>query len=217
MQEHEAYPTLLNLDKVSGFVVPQNYFNQSASELELLHTPILAGIAKQNAFQTPTAYFENNRSLLISISEETNELSNYPKLASIERKNPFITSDDYFQKTKNTIIGTNSNTGGAKIISLFGKPLRYAAAAVLTITIGLWIYNSFFKTEIVDDECTTLACLEKREIIKYKLENFDSEEILDANVDLHTLEMNLNKKQEEKSDSSRTTDSINEALLDYID
>ena len=68
---------------------------------------------------------------------------------------------------------------------------------------------------MIIDECTTLACLEKRDVIKYKLDNFDTEEILDAAVDLDKLEKNLYKK--ESTDSLKTTDSTDQALLDFID
>jgi hypothetical protein len=215
MQEHEAYPTLSSFTKESGFTVPLNYFNESASRLELVDAPILSNIQKQNAFEVPAGYFENNRSLLIAGIDEGKELRAYPTLASIEKKNAFVTSDNYFEASKKIILGKNE--GGARIISLFGRSVRYAAAAVLMITIGLWVYNSYFKTQEVETECTTLACFEKRELIKYKLENFDTEEILDGQVDLNTLEKNLNKVGTEKSDSTKTADSTDEALLDYID
>lgn len=214
MQEHEAYPTLLRLNKESGFIVPENYFNESASKLELLDAPSLLNITKQNVFEVPANYFEENKTRIASLVEEGNELSAYPKLSSIEKKNPFVTRENYFETSKETILGKNK--GGAKIISLFSKPVRYAAAAAIMITIGLWIYNSYFRAE-VEGDCTTLACFEKRDIIKYKLNNFDVEDINDASIDLNKLEMNLNKKESEKSDSLKTTDSTDEALLDYID
>lgn len=215
MQEHAAYPVLSSLNKENGFVVPENYFNKSASHLELLNTPTIQSIAKRNVFEVPSNYFENNKTRLISTTEESNELHAYPTLSAIEKVNPFITGENYFEKNKETILGKITSSGGAKIISLFGKPMRYAAAAVLMITIGLWIYNSYFKTvEITEENCTTLACLEKREIMKYKLENFDAEEILDAAVDLKKLEKNLNKIGQ---DSLKTADSTDEALLDLME
>lgn len=215
MQEHTAYPVLSSLNKESGFIVPANYFNESASHLELLNTPTLQNIRKKNVFDVPSDYFERNKKQLIVSIEDVNELQAYPTLSSINKVNPFVTSENYFEKNKGTILGKNTNQGGAKIISLFSKPMRFAAAAVLMITIGLWIYNSYFKTvEITEEDCTTLACLEKREIMKYKLENFDAEEILDAAVDLNKLEKNLNKIGQ---DSLKTADSTDEALLDLME
>ncbi len=214
MQEHGAYPMLSKLDKSSGFIVPENYFNGNASKLELLDTPTLNSYKKENAFTVPENYFEESKSRLISIVED-DDMSAYPTLSSIEKKNPFVTSENYFEKSKETILGDNKNEGGARIISLFTKPMRYAAAAVLMITIGLWIYNSYFKTEIGTEECTTLACLEKKEIMKFKYENIDTDELNDAAVDLSKLEKNLNN--EEKKDTTKTADSTDEALLDLIE
>ncbi len=214
-EEHEAYPLLSALNKEHGFVVPNNYFNASASKLELLNTPILANTSKKNLFDVPADYFAKNKLNIISSIEEVNELSAYPKLNTIEKVNPFITSENYFETSKQTTLNKNTNQGGAKIISMNRKPLWFAAAAVLTITIGLWIYDSFVKEQMIIDDCTTLACLEKREVIKYKLDNFDTEEIMDAAVDLDKLEKNLNKK--ESTDSLKTTDSTDQALLDFID
>lgn len=214
-QEHEAYPLLSALNKEHGFVVPHNYFNTSASKLELLNTPVLANTTKQNSFDVPADYFTQNKLSIVSAIEGLDELSAYPKLNTIEKVNPFITSEKYFEASKQTTLNKNTNEGGAKIISMNRKPLWFAAAAVLTITIGLWIYNSFVKEQMIIDDCTTLACLEKRDVIKYKLDNFDTEEILDAAVDLDKLEKNLNKK--ESTDSLKTTDSTDQALLDYID
>jgi len=214
-QEHEAYPLLLALNKEHGFIAPNNYFNASASKLELLSTPVLANVAKQNSFGVPADYFTQNKLRIVSAIEGEYELSAYPKLNTIEKVNPFITSENYFETSKQTTLSKYTNQGGAKIISINRKPLWFAAAAVLTITIGLWIYNSFVKEQMIIDECTTLACLEKRDVIKYKLDNFDTEEILDAAVDLDKLEKNLNKK--ESTDSLKTTDSTDQALLDFID
>jgi hypothetical protein len=214
MQEHEAFPVLKSLSRESGFTIPENYFDLSASKLELVDAPVLNSYPKQNVFEVPQNYFEENKTRIVSLIEERDELSAYPTLSSIERTNPFVTGENYFETSKNKILG-KKNEGGAKIISLFGKPLRYAAAAVLMISIGLWMYTSYFKTTEVLNECTTLACLEKREILKFKYENIDTDELIDAAVDLNKLEKNLNKT--EKNDTTKAADSTDEALLDLID
>jgi len=215
MQEHADYPFLSRLNKENGFIVPEDYFNENAARLELLDSPSLSSIQKLNLFEVPANYFGDSKAKLIAGIDEEKELQAYPALSSIEKKNPFVTSENYFETSKKNILGKNE--GGAKIISLFSISVRYAAAAVLMITIGLWIYNAYFKTQEVEGDCKTLACLKEREIIKYKLENLSTEEILDGQVDLNKLEKNLNKIGTEKSDSTKTADSTDEALLDYID
>lgn len=214
MQEHEAYPVLGKMDKASGFIVPENYFSENAGKLELLDTPTLISYRKENVFEVPQHYFEETKTRLISIVAD-DDMSTYPTLSSIEKKNPFVTSKNYFERSKEAILDNNKNEGSARIISLFTKPVRYAAAAVLMITIGVWIYNSYFRTEIGTEECTTLACLEKKEIMKFKYENIDTDELNDAAVDLSKLEKNLNK--EERNDTTKTADSTDEALLDLME
>lgn len=221
MQEHEAFPLLSKLDKASGFIVPENYFNENAFKLELLDAPTLNSFKKENAFEIPVGYFVESKTRLTTIVAD-DDLNAYPTLSSINKTNPFVTSENYFEKSKKTILnktlhvgGNTNNSGGAKIISLFTKPVRYAAAAMLMISIGLWIYNSYFRTEIATEECTTLACLEKKEIMKFKYENIDMDELNDAAVDLKKLEKNLNTI--EKKDTTKTADSTDEALLDLID
>lgn len=83
MQELEAYTLLLALNKEHGFIVPTNYFNMSASKLELLNTPVLANTTKQNSFNVPADYFTQNKLNIVLSVEGADELSAYPKLNSI--------------------------------------------------------------------------------------------------------------------------------------
>lgn len=214
-QEHEAYPILAGLKGKSGFVVPENYFSAKAAELELLDLPVLAAHQKQNGFEVPSNYFENSISSLQDKINEIDELNAYPLLNAQSKTHAFITKPAYFEENKKKLLTIATEKTGAKILFLGRKTVWYAAAAVLTITIGLWIYNSFFiEQELINGDCNTLACIEKRELLKFKLENFDSDELLDM-VNSDKLKLNLEKK--EKTDTLKTNDSIDAELLDMME
>lgn len=214
-QEHEAYPILSKLKGLSGFVVPVNYFSHKATELELLDLPLLAQHKNVNPFDVPANYFENTVDLLQAKIETNEELTEYPTLQALNKTIAFTTKPNYFEDNKKKLIELNTEKTGAKILFLNKKTVWYAAAAVLTITIGLWIYNSLYKEqEVINGDCNTLACIEKRELLKFKLENFDSDELLDM-VNSDKLKLNLEKK--EKTDTLKTNDSIDADLLDMIE
>jgi hypothetical protein len=213
--EQEAYPTLLGLKGKHGFVIPPDYFNNSELKLELIPFEHLNDITKQNSFKTPTAYFESVKLHINSKLEAKTELSEYVSLHSISKELPFTVDANYFENSKKVVLSKTFTTEGAKIILLNRKPIWLAAAALLTIVFSLWIYNAYFnQTEVIDGDCNTLACIEKRELLKYKLDNLDNEELYEL-VNSQKLEERLNKI--EKTDSLKTTDSIDASVLDYIE
>lgn len=215
LNEHEAYPVLSKLKGESGFIIPENYFHSNAIQLELIDLPVLNSITKQNLFETPAHYFEISKAITLSKEEHDTELSELHTLKQLRGQYPLTVSDTYFTESKKRILETNTKTTGAKIISLSRKPIWYAAAAILTITIGLWIYNSYFKvTEVIDGDCNTLACIEKRELLKYKLDNLDNEELYEM-VNTDKLLKNLTKK--EVTDSLKTNDSADADLMDLVE
>ncbi len=214
-QEHEVYPTLLKLKGENGFVVPADYFQLNENKLELLSYPTLHALQKQNAFETPKGYFEEQTNKLQQRFEVESELQLHANLHRVEKVLPYTVSDNYFNESKARLTKLETPQSGAKIISMNRKPLWFAAAAVLTIVFSLWIYNAYFnQTEIIDGDCNTLACIEKRELLKYKLENLENEELYEL-VNTKQLEERLNKK--EATDSLKTTDTIDSAILDYIE
>ncbi|MFO0355642.1 MAG: hypothetical protein ACK50A_01715 [Sphingobacteriaceae bacterium] len=213
--EHEQYPTLLKFKGSNGFVVPQDYFHSNQHKFELIDHPVLSSIKKQNAFETPNNYFEEQGKLLEQRFELESELELHTNLSAIEKVLPYTVTDEYFKESKTRLTQLEPSRGGAKIISLNRKPYWYAAAAVLTIAFSLWIYNAYFsQTEVIDGDCNTLACIEKRELLKYKLENLENDELYEL-VNSKQLEERLNKK--EITDTLKTTDSIDASVLDYIE
>ncbi len=203
----------------NNFRLPEGYFEKSKRNILLKiewqeendKYPTLLTIKGKHGFVLPEAYFENNADKL--------ELIAYPNLNNLNRKNVFDVPSNYFESNKTVIksIAQNKvNKGSAKIISLNKKTYWYAAAALLVLSFGAWIWNSYYKqNEMINGDCNTLACIEKRELLKYKLENLDSDELFEM-VNANDLEKKLQEK--ELKDSTSTIDSIEiEDLTDFIE
>lgn len=219
MEEHKEFKRLLEIKKETGFVVPENYFDNSELRNELLAYPALATQNKKTGFNVPANYFEE---------AETNELSkvlvngesereNFLKLNAIKKQNPFTVKEGYFENSAEKIIASTNKP--AKVIGLFSAKVWYsAAAAIFAITIGIWVYNQFFV--IVEKDCGTLACVDKQDLIKTKnLEALESDELYEL-VDTKKLEEKLEKKpaSENKKDEADTSlkNVSTEDLLDEI-
>lgn len=213
--EHETYPTLLGLKGQHGFIVPQHYFDLSEQQLELLAFDQLAQIKKQNPFNVPKHYFVTAKDQMLVKADVVSELRDFDLLQSITKELPLTVSEDHFTLSKQRILIKTLPNSGAKIISLNRKPYWFAAAAILTIVFSLWIYNSYFnQSDVIDGDCNTLACIEKRELLKYKLDNLDNDELYEL-VNTQKLEERLIKKQ--NSDSLKTSDSIDTSIIDFIE
>lgn len=237
IEEHKEFPQLSQLKKVSGFVVPGDYFERSEAELELLSYPVLLKYKNKSGFIVPQNYFEelevnelakvvSKNSLnnilplddtdrfvldeLINNFDKEHDLAGFYKLNSIPKHNPFIVSENYFQNSAEKIIASTKKP--ARIINLFGSPKLWysSAAAVLTITIGLWIYNQYFTTAETKD-CGTLACVDKSDLVKAKnLEGLDNDQLYEI-VDAKKLEEKLEGKDDKKN-GTENSDSISNAI-----
>jgi len=212
LSEHEGYPTLLALKGRHGFVVPEQYFDMNTVKLELLDLPNLSAITKQTHFTVPDTYFEKGKSELANTLELQDELSEFKTLNALPKTIPFEVSATYFEESKVRLKQANTS---ARIISIKHKPVWLAAAAVLTIVLSVWVYNAFFNVPVViDEDCHTLACIEKRDLLKYKLDNLDNEDLYDL-VNTEKLEKKLNTTN--TNDSLKTSDSIDASILDYME
>lgn len=214
IEEHKAYPLLGALKKESGFVVPQKYFIDSESKLELLEFPTLFSLNRINKFKTPANYFEELETLQLSnlLIDEENELKAFEKLNAIKKQNSFKVDDKYFTTSKDKLIAAVLNEKKeAKVIKLFSAKIWYAAAAMLTITLGLWVYNQYYKVEELKD-CGTLACVDKTDLVKTKnLEALDNDQLYEL-VDTKKLEEKLKNKSEDKSENKNDKKDLDTSL-----
>lgn len=214
IEEHKAYPYLSELKKESGFIVPQKYFTENESKLELLECPTLFSLNRANNFKTPANYFEELESLQLSnlLIDEENELTAFDKLNAVKKQNNFKVDENYFSaSTEKLTAAVLNEKKEAKVIKLFSAKVWYAAAAVLTITLGLWAYNQYYKVEEFKD-CGTLACVDKFDLVKTKnLEALDSDELYEL-VDTKKLEEKLNNKTEDKIETKNDEKDLDTSL-----
>lgn len=218
MEEHKEFKRLLEIKKETGFVVPENYFDNSELRNELLAYPALATQNKKTGFNVPANYFEEAETNELSkVLDGEIELENFLKLSAIKKQNPFAVKDGYFENSAEKITALLNKP--AKVISLFSAKVWYsAAAAIFAITIGIWIYNQFFV--IVEKDCGTLACVDKQDLVKTKnLEALESDDLYEL-VDTKKLEEKLEKEPASKTKKDEADTSLKnvstEDLLDEI-
>lgn len=203
----------------ANFGLPEGYFEKSKLNIlskiewqeENSNYSTLLRLKGKHGFVLPDNYFD-------ALAAKS-ELLTYPALDEIKKSNSFEVPVNYFENNKTILLAkiiTQGKNGGAKIISLNSKTYWYAAAAMLVFSFGVWMWNHYYNTnEIIDGDCNTLACIEKRELLKYKLENLDNDELFEL-VNADDLEKKL--QQKELKDSTATTDSIEiEDLTDFIE
>lgn len=206
--EHKPYPTLEKLKNQHGFVTPQNYFESSSVKLELNAFPTLKGLKKQTPFLVPENYFNQNADLLGAIVNQENSV-----LSSIPKQNPFTVPQNYFEESVNLL--EEKIKPQTKVISLFKPKVWMAAAAALFIVLGAWTFNYYFLSP-TNSNCTSLACLDNKELLKTKhLNNLDDEELVKI-VNVKKLEEKLNNNLNPKSVNISDT-ATNEALDEAID
>ncbi|MBK9283414.1 MAG: hypothetical protein IPM51_03755 [Sphingobacteriaceae bacterium] len=206
LDEHKIYPYLTSLKGNHGFTVPENYFEKLEIKNELLAYPNLHAVKKEVIFATPENYFDE-----LSVSfESVGQDQPFEHLNAIEKINPFVTPENYFESNQKQI---QDKLLSAKVITLFSSTVRYTAiAALFIICLGVWLFSSYFNFS--DKECTSLACIEKSELMKNKnLENIETERLYEV-VDTKKLEESLNG--ENNSAPKSTGDSIDEFDMDDL-
>ncbi len=209
-EELKEFKLLSSINKELPFVTPQGYFE---SKSELAQYPTLNVLRNISVFEIPENYFEESAARLkekISLAEE---MSAYPTLNSIDKLNAFEVPDDYFESFSHKVRETlHEDEAGAfaKVLHIvFSKKTAYAIAAMLVVSIGLYLFNMDNGT--VNTDCNSVACLDKNEIIKTnQLNSFDEEALIEA-VNTDELQKNLNNVLEQN-----TTTSEEESKENYI-
>ncbi|MEO6303179.1 MAG: hypothetical protein ABIP51_08400 [Bacteroidia bacterium] len=207
IEEHKIYSNLSSLKKESGFVIPEKYFSETENKLELIDYPTLLAINKINGFKTPVNYFEELATIhqFNLLSDNENESYGFEKLNAVSKQNNFKVDGNYFANVEEKItVALLAEKKEAKVVKLFSEKIWYAAAAVLTITLGLWVYSEYFKVAEIKD-CGTLACVDKFDLVKAKnLESLDNDQLYEL-VDTKKLEEKLENKTKEKTEIKKDT------------
>lgn len=186
MEEVREYRILYEKKGAQPFVVPENYFNATL-EVQALH--VVVSMDTGNASIVPPGYFDENTDLLHGLAV----------IASKEGKESgFIRPEGYDEAAaKSTVLLLNEKK--AKVVHL-GRLKRWAVAALLTLVIGAWLFR-VYKTPSGQD-CGTLACLEKRDVLKSgEVDVLNEEELLQL-VDDEELENSLMEGGSEVEDST---------------
>ena len=215
VEEHKEFPFLSKLKKESGFIVPANYFTETEIRLELIDLPTLNSLTKINGFKTPVNYFEElEEKQFAELFIENENLFN--KLNSIPKQNNFKVDENYFSSSEKKIASALlDDKKGGRVINLFSAKLFYAAAALLTITLGLWIYNHYYKVEEFGD-CGTLACVDKVDLVKTRnLESIENDELYEL-VDTKKLEEKLENKTTNKFNKKDIDTSLKNVSTDDL-
>lgn len=220
IEELKDFPLLSNLKKENVFVTPDEYFQKSALQLELIEFEKLSGLSKLQVFDIPNHYFDQKAGAIIDELLPLNNVSKYySELNQISKANVFETPPNYFDARKERILNTLKEKKSAKIFHLSFGQASMAAAAILIISLGFWFYPEQEKI-VSPDDCDTLACIEKRELLQSKqIENLDDDELFElvnpAKLEQKLNPMNKSDNSAKKKDSS-DAHKISDELLDEI-
>jgi len=219
-EEHRDFQDLLKLKNVNVFVVPANYFDENEQVLELSQYPNLRVVQNINPFRIPQNYFEQAEisEFERGFKEDQKDCIGFGIIKTIKGENVFIVPPDYFSENESKL-EESLNTKPAKVISLFSRRIGFTVAALLLVVMSIWIYK-FYSAPAVVEDCATIACLDRQDLVKTKnLERFEDEELYEL-VDPAALEKKLHST-ENTTQKQKHTDSIHdvdsdEELLDGI-
>lgn len=195
-----------------GFGLPENYFEKSTqsiqTKIELLEEkakyPFLFSLRKHNVFGVPQNFFLQSEFLIEK---------------RVTTKLPYKSQTDVFQVPKNYFESSRRNLqtalskkySHAKVISMFRPISVWAVAAVFIILLGTWF---FVDTSVpVSEDCTTLACLDKSELLQARdLEEFDTDELY-GSVNTERLQLNIKDQTTFYLDSEERIEQFNDDFI----
>jgi hypothetical protein len=191
VEELSEYPALLQHRNEEPFIVPEDYFELAAEQLQFTQ---LSKARDTNTFKIPESYFENASAKLLSrIAPES--------AYKTSERNPFEVQDGYFEKNAEELRNRLLTTREAKIIRLPSKKLWAAAAAVLLLAVFFSVYRTYFLQQPVD--CGTIACVDRQDILNTNtVEGLESEELIEL-ADPDKLEQRLLSPPARNEDSSK--------------
>lgn len=182
--ELKDFPMLLALEKSNPFAVPAGYFD---AKEELLQYPLLNQL-KQKNFATPAAYFETLPAAVANKIALSEELQSYKALSAAGKESVFATPDNYFEEFRQSL---KEAVNPVKVVPLYARVVKQykfavAAAVLLIITLSIVLLNQD-KPVAPANECTSIACLSKKEIISSGvLQNLSEESIIEM-IDVSAL------------------------------
>lgn len=209
LDEIKTFKTLSAIEKKYPFEIPESYFENSLRTIEiqneLLSYEKLVSVKKQNNFSTPDAYFETGALVFKNKTELLDELNSYRILNSLSKQHVFELPESYFENLNHSILEKTSGkfaTGAGRVIHfVFNKRTLYAIAASLVLSLGTYYFTSK-SDELKINDCTTLACIDRSEILhEVHLSPIDDEalmEMVNADKLRQNIEHNLQNSNREK-------------------
>jgi len=207
--ELKDYPLLSGLEKVNPFAVPAGYFE---AKEELLEFPVLLQL-KQKNFLVPANYFETLPAAVANKIAVDAEISEYKTLAAVSKENVFALPQDYFENFYGSV---KEVVAPARVVSLYSRVLKkysFAAAAAVALLITFTVLLINQNTEIKPTgECTTFACLSKKEILHSGvLENMSEESLIDM-IDVEALSDSLSLKKDDGKTEKLSAEEISNEI-----
>lgn len=155
----EEAPTLAAMEKVNPFKVPDGYFEEMSAQL-LSRIKIIEKDNNQPLLEIPEGYFETLEDKIVSRSR-------LDELKENSTSEIFAVPDKYFETLESKIkarIDTNDKISSTpKVRRLTTSWITYAAAACLTLVVGISIY---LNADSKNAE-TQIANLPAEEIVDY--------------------------------------------------
>ena len=169
---------LAGMSRAMPFVVPEGYFerlyNDVKASISFEENDYPLPASKDMPFYLPQGYFNDfpaRMAALAKISEDA------------DKANPFAVPEGYFEQLPMQMLkaAKGSEKKKTKIIPLvkLGRTVRWAAAAILVIAIGIGSFRWFNQQETTDVNAA-LAAIPKEDISKYVEQNivdFDMERL----------------------------------------
>jgi len=150
-------PFLAGIEKTNVFTVPFGYF-ENLGETVLAgikenDTVLLSSISKNIVFNIPQDYFESLPSKILGKIKATQSANDRdelkalsPMLYSIQNENVFEVPAGYFNTFADTILDRVKPQPAKVVVMRKRVPFfKYAAAAMITLIVGLGVYKSINK------------------------------------------------------------------------
>jgi hypothetical protein len=199
--ELSDFPLLSSTQKINSFKIPTNYFSKSENAIE--QATELANYPELQSFQKPVFadleadYIQQLNASIQDKVELVDELKAYSTLYALSKVHSFVVAENYFEvlplRVKERIHVTRKPKASAietVLDFIFGKKLALSFGLAAIICVSIYFYQSS-KKGIELNNCQTLACLEKQDILNDKsINNFDDDQLMDL-VNVKSLDKQL--------------------------
>jgi hypothetical protein len=184
LDELRDCPSLLSIERRNGFTVPESYF--AGEPIQSTLHPHLLSLKGTIPFSVDRNYFKESAEILSAICREGDQPGS-TEIPKVSQTAIFGTPERYFQENQERL---SLLLNQKKVTRIFRIGVWLQAAAVLALVLGLWYFRYFSKPGDADD-CGTIACLDKKDILHSRvIETAEDEELYDL-IDAGELERKL--------------------------